>query len=302
MKKLAIAIPVLLSLSLASCLKDKPNVDFSTTNSQYVAEISTASTNGTTNAPSGGLSFFDGATLSAAASDPDSVFFTVNIASDYPPTKDIPVTIAVNDAARTAYISDASKVQFEAFPSNAYSLSKTTGTVKAGYRLDTFWVVFTHANLNPTHSYMLPITITAATGTTISGNMSTIYFHIIGNPLAGTYSREWIRYNQATASGTPDYDITASAQFIPSSPTTVSIPSGTSGINYQLSFVNNGGTLSNFTVVFPTSGDGSPSSAGITITDGPTIILADPVNKKFTFHFDYLNATPAPRDITDIYQ
>jgi hypothetical protein len=298
MKKLAIAIPVIGLLFLASCVKDKPNVDFS--NLGYIAEISTASTNGTLNAPSGGLVYFDGATLSASASDPDSVMFTVNVASDYPPTQDVKLTLAVNDQARTAYIADPSKVQFKAFPSNAYSFPVTTGTIHAGNRLDTFWVVFTHANLDPTQSYMLPITITSATGTTISGNMSTIYFHIIGNPLAGTFTREWIRYNQTGQTGIPDYDVTSTVQFTPVSPTTLSIPSGT-GVNYQLSFVNTNGVFSNFTVVFPDSGPGSPSNAGITITSGPTIILADGVNKKFTFNFTYLNATPAPRNITDIY-
>lgn len=300
MKKLAIAIPVILSLFLASCLKDKPNVDFN--NLGYVAEISTASTNGTLNAPSGGLTFFDGATLNPGATDPDSVMFTVNIASDYPPTQDVKVTLAVNDQARTAYIADPAKVQFKAFPSNAYSFPVTTGTIHAGSRLDTFWVVFTHANWDPTQSFMLPITITAASGTTISGNMSTIYFHIIGNPLAGNYSREWIRYNSATQDPTQlAADQTKPVTFVPVSPTTISIPSGT-GVNYQLSFVNTNGVLSNFSVAFPDSGPGSPKDAGITITGGPTIILADAVNKKFTFNFTYNNSVGAARNITDIYK
>lgn len=299
MKKISISIPVILLLFLTGCLKDKPNVDFS--NLGYVAEISTASTNGTTNAPSGGLTFYNGATLDASITGIDSVMFTVNIASDYPPTKDVAVTMAVNDAARAAYISDPSKVQFKVFPSNAYTFAKTTGTIKAGSRLDTFWVVFNHANLDPTQSYMLPISIASATGTTVSGNMSTIYFHIIGNPLAGTYSSEWIRYNQASATGTPDFDVPDQTAFTPVSPTTVSIPSGT-GVNYLLSFVNNGGTLSNFTVAFPDSGPGSPSDAVITITSGPTIVLADPVNKKFTFNFTYNNSAGAARNITDKFQ
>lgn len=284
-------------LFLSGCLKDKANVDFS--NQGYIAEISTASTNGTANAPSGGLTFFDGATLNPGASDPDSVMFTVNIASDYPPTKDVPVTIAVNDAARTAYISDASKIQFKPFPSNAYALPATTGVIKAGHRLDTFWVVFTHANWDPTQSFMLPITITSAPGTTISGNMNTIYFHIIGNPLAGSYTREWIRFDPPNTIATPTYDITSSVQFIPVSPTTISIPSGSANMTYQLSFVNTNGVLSNFSVAFPDSGPGSASNAGITITGGPTILTADPVNKVFNFNFTYNNSSGAARNVTD---
>ena len=297
MKKLSISIPVILLLFLSGCLKDKPNVDFS--NQGYVAEISTASTNGTTDAPSGGLTFFDGATLNPGASDPDSVMFTVNIASDYPPTKDVPVTIAVNDAARASYIADPSKIQFKPFPSNAYAISTTTGVIKAGHRLDTFWVVFTHANWDPTQSFMLPITITSAAGTTISGNMNTVYFHIIGNPLAGGYTREWIRFDPPNTIANPTADIIAKIQFTPVSPTTISIPSGAAGMTYLLSFVNTNGVLSNFTVAFPDSGPGSASDAGISITGGPTIVTADPVNKVFNFHFTYNNASGAPRDVTD---
>lgn len=300
MKKLSISIPVVLLLFLAGCLKDKPNVDLS--NLGYITEISTASTNGTTNAPSGGLAFFDGATLDASIAGIDSVMFTVNVASDYPPTKDVPVTIAVNDAARTAYIATPGTIQFKPFPSNAFSVATTTGIIKAGHRLDTFWVVFNHANWDPTQSFMLPISITAAAGTTISGNMNTIYFHIIGNPLAGTYTREWIRFDPPNTIANPTYDITSQEQFIPVSPTTVSIPSGSANMRYLLSFVNTNGVLSNFTVAFPDSGPGSASDANITITGGPTILTADPVNKVFNFNFTYNNSSGAARDVTDKFK
>jgi hypothetical protein len=297
MKKLSIATSVLLSLCFASCLKDKPNVDFS--NQGFIAEITTASTNGTPDAPSSGLDFFNGATLDATAGDPDSVSFTVNIASDFPPTQDVSVTLAVNDQARLSYIADPTKVQFKAFPSNAFKLVSTTATIKAGSRLATFWVIFTHANLDPTQSYMLPISITSATGATISGNLSTIYFHIIGNPIAGTYHWEWIRYNEDPPAGSPDFDVQeGTTPFIPVSPTTIAAPSGT-GVTYNVSFVNSGGTLSNFSVAFPSSGPGSPSNAGITITSGPSVVLADPINKKYTFNFAYLNSSGAARNITD---
>jgi hypothetical protein len=297
MKKLLITTSVLASLVFASCLKDKANVDFS--NLGYIAEISTASTNSTPNAPSGGLDFYNGATLSATANDPDTETFTVNIASDYPPTKDIPVTVGVNDAARVSYIATPSNVQFLAFPSNGFEFPKTSGTIHAGRRLDTFTVIFHNSVLDPTQSYMLPISITAAPGTTISGNLGTIYFHLIGNPIAGSYKQEWIRYNEVPPAGAPDYDQDVSPGiFIPVSPTTISVTSGT-GVAYQVSFTNTAGVLSNFQVAFPASGPGSATASGITISGGPTVVLADPINKKYTFHFTYLNGSGAPRDITD---
>ncbi|HLZ88977.1 MAG TPA: DUF1735 domain-containing protein [Puia sp.] len=302
MKRISIVIPFLIAVTLSACLKDKPNTDFSSTQSTYVSEISTASTSGTTDAPASGLAYFNAATLSlSTASDPDSVFFTVNIASDYPPTKDVPVTLKVDQQALTNYNAGGPATVFEMFPDSTFSFPTKTGTIKAGHRLDTFWVIFHPSMVDPTHSYMLPISISSASGTTISGNMGTIYFHAVGNPLAGQYNQEWIRYNNATGTGTPAYDLQVGpSSFIPITPTEITVTSGT-GMAYILDFTNTGGVLSNFSVSFPSSGNGSATANGITITGGPTIVLADGVNKKFTFNFTYNNSAGSARNITDIF-
>jgi Domain of unknown function (DUF1735) len=301
MKRILIIIPVLILTALTGCLKDKPNVDFS--NLGYVAEIATASTSPTFNAPASGLEFFNSASLQFPAGDsiPDTVSFTVNIASPSAPTKDIPITLAIDQTALASYISNPSNVQFQVFPDSTFTFPATTGTVKAGSnnRLDTFYVIFYPWMVSPSASYMLPISITSAPGTTISGNLGTIYFHVVGNPIAGTYNQEWIRYNTATQTGTPAFDEQVGPSvFVPVSPTTISVTSGT-GVAYQVSFTNTGGVLSDFTVAFPGTGAGSASAAGITITGGPTVVTADPVNHIFTFNFTYLNSSNAPRNITD---
>ena len=302
MKKVLIIIPVFCLIVLSGCLKDKPNVDFS--NLGYIAEISTSNVNSTLNAPSSGYAYFNGASLSfASAPDPDTVTFTVNIASDYPPTKDIPVTVAIDQAALAKYnadtVTNAARIQFSLFPDSTFTFPTTTGVIKAGQRLDTFYVIFSPGKIDPTQTYMLPISITSAPGTTISGNLSTIYFHAIGNPIAGSYNQEWIRYNTAGQTGTPAFDEQLGATFFtPISPTEVGFYSGT-GVLYQLSFTNTNGVLSNFSVTFPSSGPGSASSDGITITSGPSIVLADPINHQYTFNFTYLNGSGSPRNITD---
>jgi len=301
MKKLSIIVPALASLLLSSCLKDKANVDLS--NLTYIAEISTASTNGTQDAPSGGLDFFSGATLSATAPDLDTVTFTVNIASPYPPTKDVPVTIAVNDVARTSYIADPSKVQYLAFPAAGYKLLSTTGTIHAGRRLDTFTVVFNHPQLDPTLSYMLPISITAASGTTISGNLNTIYFHIVGNPIAGTYSWDFTRWNatDSTSTANTGHFTGHSAVFVPISPTTVEVHSGYYiGPRYQITFVNTGGVLSNFSVAFNKDDIAQMLTGGVSIVDGPNIIVANPATGYY--RFQYKASTPGDRYVIDGYQ
>ena len=295
-------MPVLCLIVLSGCLKDKPNVDFS--NLGYIAEISTSNVNPTLNAPSSGYANFNGASLSfATAPDPDTVTFTVNIASDYPPTKDIPVTVAIDPTALAKYNSDtvtnAARIQFSLFPDSTFTFTTTTGVIKAGQRLDTFYVIFSPGKIDPTQTYMLPISITSAPGTTISGNLSTIYFHAIGNPIAGVYNQEWIRYNSVGMTGTPVYDVQeGSTFFTPISPTEIGVYSGT-GMLYQLSFTNTAGVLSDFNATFPSSGAGSATANGITITSGPTVVLADPINHVYTLNFTYLNGSGAARNITD---
>jgi len=192
MKRTSIIVAFFASCGLfTACLKDKPNTDFSSTQGTYIAEISTASVNPTPNAPSGGTPYFNQATLSLLGTDPITVWFTVNIASDYPPTKDIPVTLAVNTGA----IYSPNAVVYSPMPDSTYTFAVKTGTIKAGSRLDTFYVTFDPTKVDPTQSYELPISITSAPGTTISANMGTIYLHVIGNPLAGPYTSTGTRWN-----------------------------------------------------------------------------------------------------------
>jgi Domain of unknown function (DUF1735) len=302
MKKIVIYILISSAIFMTGCLKDTPNVDFS--GGSTIAELSHASItpNG---APSSGLSYFGAATLPVFSSlAPDTVTFDVNIASDYPPTSDVSVTVAVDDAKRVAY-NATSSVIFDAQPDSTFSLPVTTMVIKAGFRIATFTLIYYPAKIDPTKTYMLPITLTDASGITISGNLATIYFHVIGNLLAGSYSQEWIRYNTATQTGTPAYDLDVSPGiFIPVSPTEISVQSGT-GTFYYLSFTNNnppgGSDLSLLTDFVLTVSASDFAANGITLSAGPTIVLADPVDHKFTFNFGYLNGSGSPRNITDIF-
>lgn len=197
MKKLLLSISFL-SLVLAGCLKDKPNVDFSQI--FPVIEISTASTSPTVNATASGLAFFPAANLSfPSGAVYDTVTFTVNIASDYPLTKATSFTVGIDTTLVNAYNTDSvnnpSGVQYTVMPDSLFSFPVTTGTIPAGSRLDTFTVIFNAAMFNPAYSYMLPIRITDGGGLTISGNLGVIYFHILGNPLAGNYTCTGTRYN-----------------------------------------------------------------------------------------------------------
>jgi hypothetical protein len=294
------------AIFMSGCLKDTPNVDF--TKSGVIAELSHASFT-PIGPPSSGLTYFSAATLPLfTSSAPDTVTFDVNIASDYPPTSDVSVTVAVDDAKRTDY-NAMGGVQFEAQPDSTYSFPVTTMTIKAGFRLATFTLIYFPSKIDPTRTYMLPITLTDASGITISGNLATIYFHIVGNLLAGSYSQEWIRYNTADQSGTPAYDEDVSpGVFVPISPTEISVQSGT-GPNYYLSFTNNnppGGhdlsLLTDFTLYMDPAEFQLPANGVITLVpNSDKIVLADPVNHKFTFNYQYINSAGAYRNITDVF-
>ncbi len=187
-------------------------------------------------------------------------------------------------------------VDYQVLPAAAYVFPEQTITIPAGSRFDSLYLTLYNETLDPTVSYMLPIVVKDASGTLISANKGQHYYHIIGNPIAGTYNSVWTRWNSTSDAGAPsigpDADV---AVFSPVSPTTVAFPSG-SGPIYLLSFTNTGGVLSDFTVEFD---DASVTLAGITITSGPTIVTADPATGTYKFVYGYNNSAGAARVIHD---
>jgi Domain of unknown function (DUF1735). len=283
-KSLLLAGLMLPMVLLQSCLKDKNQAsDFSGETTQPIVEI-----------PEGGMGNFSKTALNLT-SDPDTIIFHVNLASTDFLNQDVKVTIGYDAAALASYNAQGG-LQYEKFPDSIYKLPTTQVTIKAGTRAVAIPLIMYPSKIDPTKNYMLPISITDASGITKSGNFGTIWYHLIGNPIAGVYTHEWIRWNNADGSGSPAFDQTFADQFSPVDPNTIAVVSGT-GVTYYLHFdgtnINN---LSNFQVSFDPA---EIATSGITITSGPTIILADPVNKKYTFTFNYTNSAGSPRVIQD---
>jgi|GEM_PF-706271 len=176
-------------LFLASCVKNRNEgaVDFSQLTPTVLI-------------PEGGLkNFSTSALLFDASSSSDSVGFRVNYASKTVAPNDVVVTLAVDDAARVAYNASHTD-QYEKMPDSLFKFTTTQVTVKAGQSYsDLVNVTFYPNKINSSKSYMLPITITNASGVNISGNFGTIYYHVIGNPLAGDYQDYGQRYNYTGA-------------------------------------------------------------------------------------------------------
>jgi hypothetical protein len=283
----------------SGCLKDKPNTDFS--GLQPIIEISNASNNPVTNAPSSGLAYFGSATLFlAGADDPDTISFTVNMASAYPLKKDVSYTLEVDADALASLNADSTinsaRIDYAPFPTDEYEISKTSGVIKAGTRLDTIYVIFHPNKIDFTKSYALPISIKTADGVTISANTGTIYFHQIGNPIAGSYTWDFQRIPTMDGSGSPDgQSFTGhTGIFVPVDATTVDITTGYvfPAAQYQLTFDDDGaGHLTNFQISLTDATVSYLKDNGLTVISAPKIITADPATRTYKFQWTAFNGS-----------
>ena len=281
---LSLAILLFLSLTLLnSCVKSRDGrTDFSAL--QPVVLI-----------PEGGLAAFSSQALLFPGTDmADTAYFHVNYASTNVATADVTITLSIDQAALTNY-NAANPTQYSVFPDSIYVFTSKTINIKKGNNYsDLIPLIVFPSKIDPSKNYMLPISIKGVpSGSTISSNFGTIFYHFIGNPIAGSYTQQWIRYNNATGTGTPVYNTTSASVFAPLSPTSISVASGT-GTVYILNFTYTNGVVSDFQLSI------DPASIGnLTITSGPTIKLADPVAGKYEFNFTYNNSAGSARNITD---
>ncbi len=306
-KRLYLITTILLSaaaLSLSSCLKDSRYVDL--TKVGTIVEF-----------PFGGQVYF-GSGYQALTGDTIVTKFAVNVASPTVPTTATPITFDVdNPATVTAYDNANKAVFYYPMPANAYVFTQNSITILAGHR-DTAMTVTVYANLlDPSKSYMLPITIKSAGGLNISGNQGTMYFHIIGNVFAGSYTQNFYRYNNfstpppagTTPSGGSFYGANAAQVIIsPVTPTEFQVVSGyyLDNVNYQVTFNQVDAThYNNFQIVLDPAGVSSVwTPAGITVTQpavfgfgispayDPTVsyTYADAL-KYFTFQYTVQNSS-----------
>ncbi len=186
-------------LTLTSCLKEHDvNVSTEDTTPTFV-DLQFLKDGGTT--INSGLQYFSGAALTYSP-DEESVTETFNVSVNGADQlkSDLAVTLGV-DPGRALDNIAGDNIEYEVMPDSIYMLNTTSVVIPAGQRVVTAQVTFYPSKVDATHSYILPVTITNASGRTISGNFGTIYFHIIGNPLAGVYDVVGTRYNYDGLSG-----------------------------------------------------------------------------------------------------
>ncbi len=267
MKKLIILLGVL-TVSLTSCLKDKPNVDFS--NIGAFAEIVHA-----------GKPYFGEASITDAT-DTITRTYQVNITGVNAPSKDVSVVVAVDNTIIAPYNAANTAVTYLQMPVGSFAMGATTATIKAGTRLANFTVTFYKSKLDPSKSYMFPIKIVSANGVALSGNYNIKYYHFIGNDFAGTYQHQFTR---TPAAGNYTYAAGNTSSFLPNSPTEFEVMGGyyTGKVRYVVDFQKSAaGTYSHFSVKIDADDKANILDAiGAAITVAPTI--PNYVEKEYSF-------------------
>jgi len=299
MRKLLIITFSLVIFGSAGCLKDTPSTDLSHVGT--IIEMMYPAGAGDYGVGTG-LEYFSGCAMLYPPTDlSDTITFYVNIAGTNTLSKPLDVSIVVNNAAlQDNFANDG--ITYVAMPDSLYSILQTSGTIPAGSRIDTFQIVVYPYKFDLTQNYGLPITITAP-GYTISGNFGTMYLHTIGNPIAGTYNWDFLRYNNNDSTGPlAGQSFTGNTTiFAPDNGTQIEVPSGYyTGPRYVVDFTNNGGVLSGFTVSLNSSDISGWTAAGVTITTQPQVIVADPVHGNYEFFYQ-VSSGGNPRSIIDRY-
>ncbi|MBA4196712.1 MAG: hypothetical protein C0459_04075 [Chitinophaga sp.] len=287
---------ILLIVSLNSCIKDV-NSGNEVVGLQPFAQIVNS-----------GIGNFGSAALTFPPADNiDTAWFLVNFAATGVAPTDQTYTLSYDANALAAY-NASSSIKYSKFPDSTASFTTTSVTIKAGQSYSALVpFIVKPSKIDPTQSYMFPISITATpSGINTSSNFNTIYYHVIGNPLAGPYTDLYTRWNNASGTGSPSAVITYNVVGLPDDPNTFELQAGygTQGLGttfrYVVSFTGtSAATATNFQVTLNSSDVASIVASGFAIGSYPTIILADGPNRHFKFTWSVINSAGAPRTFTD---
>lgn len=296
-------ISALVCFSLASCLKSvNTNVNGENLTSGFL-QLEYVMDSAQTNINSG-LQYFSGSTLLYPPSDAvDTINFQVTLNGPSTLSSDLTVSLVPDWAAIADNFSN-DKITYEKMPDSLYKVITSSVTIKAGTRVAYAKMVVYPFKIDPTKSYMAPIAPTAASIGT-SANFGHIYFHTVGNPMAGSYTWDYYRYNAQT---NPTFPAGASGfighqtSFLPVNPTTVAVKTGYIGPNYLITFNNASGVLSNFkAVIDPAMINDYFTVSAVSITTQPVISVSSDYKKIKINYVVWNNNAGAYRNITDVY-
>lgn len=302
-------LPILaLVATLTSCLKDEDYEDGlygavrNTEGGMYIS------------VRTGGLNNFSRSNVSIdpSSSDNDTVDLYIDLDYQAKTTSDVTVKIAIDDAKRIAYNTANSK-DYQPVTTDMVELLNTTITIPAGERVGQTKVVIKQNLFDASISYMFPVSITES-GATLSTNLNTRYYNIIGNVLAGNYKHSFYRWNGTTDTTTaPNSTVFEDEPVVinPLSATTILLPEDYLvtfvGVGVNLSFTNTNGVLTDLNVSIDEASLAAITAGGFTITTKPKIasyqIVGDASTKyagsTFRIYMSLLNSAGGIRTVID---
>jgi len=229
----------------------------------------------------------------------DTATFAVTLQGVEKLNEDVNVTLTTPaDALDDYYYADS--IAYEMMPDSLYDfIGSTQGVIKAGESYAEFKVKFYPNKIDPTKNYMLPVTATNTSDLPTSTNYGFVYFHVIGNPIAGAYKWDFARHPCQGGPGECPADGNSftgkDVIFAPSSGTAIKVPTGYYvQPNYLIQFENNGGELSNFTAeIAPDELKAAFTDNGITIVKAPVITVdnSDPAHPVYTVVYTVLGSS-----------
>src|SRR6185312_2638325 len=273
-----ITLTFVLLVTLNSCVKDR---NPSATDFSGLQDHMTLIRGGLTNFSANNIRF---------TSDTASYSIIADLASVNLPASPIKVTLGIDTSLIAAY-NTANGTNFQLLPKDAYSIASTSLTIPQGEQYATTTLNVYQSKVDPAKSYLLPVSITDASGKLLTSNLNTLYFNIIGNVIAGNYNWDFTRWSAPSNAGAPDgTSFTGrTATFVADNSTQVEVPSGYYiGPRYVITFTSGAGGLSDFAVKLNDDDVATMKAAGVIVTDGPNIIKADPVAGEYIFQYKTL--------------
>lgn len=311
--KTSLFFTVIASMILTSCLKDK-----GFENGEYGAINSNVEGGKWVSIEQSGMANVSKA--SVLVNPQASTVLKVPIAVDLDwvnkTTEPVTVTLAIDNSLIAGYNSATGK-NFVAATPDMVKLTQTTLTIPAGERTASTTLEVTQNKFDPSKSYLFPVVITSATGGfNTTSNFNVKWFNVIGNPLAGSYSHTYRRYQQADTSGAPNGGGSFSNQTViinPVNETTVFFPepytqtfiNATGG--FLLSFKITNGVFSNFSVALDAKTIADFPGGGFTMGSNAKLVDATIrgnaangyAGSTFTFYLQWVNSSGGIRTLVN---
>lgn len=271
-KYYSLAIAVCL-LSFAACLKDDAHfTDFSKVGT--IIELPDAD-------PGLGLTT---AALTFSKT-PSDLSTRVNVAAPYPLTTALNVTLSIDKAAFAKWKTANADTVSELLPDSTYTIPSASITIPANQNIGTYVVKVNSSKIDLNHTYVLPVSISDASGQTISGNFKTILYSItVKNIYDGTYTAVGTLNRQGLPTDNINEDGTL-ATVNGNTCYTIASFFGNSALSF---FVRVNADNSVTIITDPNAGVAISGTVGKTST-------YDPAKKQFQLYYGYVNGSGKSR-------